>query len=97
MTKRHYAGTYQARRRLLLRHASPLSRCWRCQRLLDEHPPHRNGDPAYWTAGHVRDGDPTSPLMLEASTCNYAAGARRRNELAKRRNGNPTSRRWLDT
>ena len=66
--------------------ASLATRCWRCGRTLAEHPPHRNGRPATWTAGHIRDidcptcgrvhGDPLSPLQPEASVCNYSAGGR---------------------
>ncbi len=74
----HHSGTYQ-RRAANVRAAAnldPDTRCWRCRRTLDQHEPHRNGTPARWTAGHIRDGDPTSPLAPEASTCNYSAGAR---------------------
>lgn len=96
MTPRHYQGDYQTRRKRLLATITQHSICWRCGRTLDAHPAHRNGRRPYWTAGHVRDSDPSSPLALEASTCNYAAGGRLKAERAKRRNGNPTSRRWFD-
>lgn len=55
--------------------ADPSTACWRCGKTLAQHGPHRNGRPAYWTAGHLRDGDPSSPLAPEASTCNFRAGA----------------------
>ena len=81
----HHTGTYH-RRALKLRaqaNANPNTLCWRCGQ------PARNGDP--WTAGHLRDGDPTSPLLPEHASCNYRAGAIMRNE----RHANPKpSRRW---
>ena len=88
----HYRGNYDARSRALTAaaKANPNTRCWRCQLTLAEHTPHHSGRPAYWTAGHVRDGDPLSPLLPEASTCNYSAGAQLVNGKAIVR---PT-RRW---
>lgn len=73
----HYKGTYHVRSRALVKaaKANPNTRCWRCGLTLPEHDPHKTGRAAYWTAGHVRDGDPLSPLLPEASTCNYRAGA----------------------
>ena len=66
----------------------PRSICWRCGLTLQEHMPHRNGKPAFWTAGHTIDGADSQPwlhprvqppdgpwLAAEASTCNFAAGA----------------------
>jgi hypothetical protein len=95
----HYSGDYATRRHYLIAaaNADPRTICWRCRRTLAEHEPHRNGRKAYWTAGHVRDGDPTSPLLPEASTCNYSAGGRLGNarRSGRRFNGNPTSRRWF--
>lgn len=74
--KLHYSGTYQRRAQLLRQraNANPDTRCWRCGRTLADHPPHKNGKPARWTAGHVIAGDPASDLLPEASTCNYRAG-----------------------
>jgi len=89
----HRTGSY-FRRAMKLRaaaNANPNTTCWRCGRTLAEHPPHKTGKPAIWTAGHVRDGDPTSPLMPEASTCNYTAGTILRNQ---RHTTPPPSRRW---
>jgi hypothetical protein len=80
--KAHHRGDYHRRSRALVAAAklNPGTLCWRCGRTLANHPPHRNGKPATWTAGHVRDSDPTSPLAPEASTCNYQAGARLTNQ-----------------
>ena len=73
----HHSGDYQVRAKAVRdrANADPTTTCWRCERTLAEHPPHKDGKPARWTAGHVIDSDPTSPLLPEASTCNYAAGA----------------------
>lgn len=90
----HHAGSFHVRsRRLVLQarardRAADLGqgehvRCWRCGLTLAEHQPHRNGDRPIWTAGHTRDGDPSSPLAAEASTCNYSEGARRGNRLRR--------------
>jgi len=83
----HRTGDYHVRSRLVREaaYADPDTRCWRCGRTLDQHPPHKTGKPPHWTAGHVRDGDPTSPLLAEASTCNYAAGARLGNRRRRHR------------
>ena len=79
----HYRGTFHvdSRRVRDAAYADPLTLCWRCGRTLDQHPPHKTGKPATWTAGHVIDSDPTSPLLPEASTCNKSAGARYGNRL----------------
>lgn len=69
--------------------ADPTTQCWRCGKTLADHTSHRNGRPAYWTAGHIRDGDPTSPLAPEASTCNYRAGS-----IAQRQATEARSREW---
>lgn len=103
----HYRGRYDRHRRLLLDLAATHrdAICWRDGLTLAQHPPHRDGKPATWTAGHTVDGDPGavpwvkvhavpppgSWLALEASTCNYANGARRKNKIK----ANPQSRRWL--
>lgn len=78
MTKgAHHSGTYQVRARAVRDAANrnPATQCWRCGLTLAEHAPHADGKPVTWTAGHVIDTDPTSPLAPEASTCNYSAGA----------------------
>jgi hypothetical protein len=78
----HYQGPYlrTAMRVRQAARANPLTRCWSCSRTLDEHEPHRNGKRPWWTAGHQRDGDPTSPLLPEASTCNLSRGGRLGNQ-----------------
>lgn len=87
----HHTGTHQVRARKVTTaaKADSTTRCWRCGLTLDAHEPHRNGKRPWWTAGHVRDGDPTSPLAPEASTCNYRAG-RALQETPTRR----TTRTW---
>jgi hypothetical protein len=86
----HRSGAYQAMSRqvVLAARANPLTRCWRCSLLLHEHRPHKNGRQPFWTAGHVVDSDPGSPLLPEASTCNFKAGgllaAQRRLESTRR-------------
>ena len=84
----HYSGDYVRRARAvrLAANADPDCRCWRCGRTLAEHGPR-----ATWDAGHVRDGDPLSPLLPEASSCNRSAGAAAGN---RRRRGLETSREW---
>ena len=64
----HHKGTYHVRARHCrdLANADPSTVCWRCGK------PARQGDP--WQAGHVRDGDPTSPLAPEHRSCNARAG-----------------------
>ena len=83
----------------------PHAICWRDGLTLDQHRAHHNGTRPTWTAGHTVDGDPVprlwldvrhrppvgSWLALEASTCNYANGARRTNRLR----ANPQSKQWL--
>lgn len=78
----HHAGSHPRRARKLCEaaKANPNTVCWRCGRTLAAHPPHRNGKPAYWTAGHLIDGLKDGPLAPEASTCNYRAGAILRNQ-----------------
>lgn len=72
----HRTPAYVHAARLLVQAATanPHTRCGRCGRTLAEHPPHRNGKPATWHAGHVNDGEINGTLRAEASTCNIAAG-----------------------
>ena len=76
----HHSGTYYRRAKHLraAANANPNTRCWRCGRTLPEHEPHTTGRPATWHAGHVIPGDPSSPLLPEASTCNQEAAAHNR-------------------
>ena len=71
----HHMGSHQvtARRVTQAANADPTTRCRRCGGLA------RQGDP--WEAGHLRDGDPTSPLLPEHRSCNRAAGARLTNQI----------------
>lgn len=90
--KAHHRGTHQTRARAITTaaNANPNTRCWRCGRTLPEHPPHRNGRPPYWTAGHLIDGQVGGQMLPEASTCNYSAGA----TAGNRRRKLHTSRNW---
>lgn len=78
-----HSGTYLVQSRKVRERAAanPATRCWRCGLMLHQCRPHRNGKPARWTAGHVRDSDPTSPLLPECSPCNKSAGAAYGNRL----------------
>ena len=84
--------------------ATPLAVCWRDGHTLAAHPPHRNGDPPKWEAGHTIDGAAGPPwlrvterpppgawLAPEASTCNRSNGAHRTNRFR----ANPQSQNWL--
>lgn len=89
--KPHHRGArYRQGRRILQAagRANPAAICWRCGKRLAEHPPHIDGKPQTWQAGHTIDGSttwqvwphvttPPPPgdwLALEASRCNIAAG-----------------------
>jgi len=89
----HRSGPYQvqARNVVAAAYADPMTTCWRCGLMLHQHTPHKNGRRAFWTAGHVLDGDPLSPLLPEASTCNYRAGGRAGAARASKALG---TRRW---
>ena len=67
--RQHYRGDYQSRARAVrdAANADPSTKCWRCG------DPARPDDP--WQAGHLRDGDATSPLAPEHRSCNAKAGA----------------------
>lgn len=87
MGKAHRSGDYQRRARIVRQaaNADPATTCWRCGLTLDAKP----GDT--WDAGHVRSGDPTSPLLPEHSSCNRSHGATEGN---RRRRGLSPSRDW---
>ena len=78
-----HRGSYhvQSKRVRDAAYADPETRCWRCRLRLHECKPHHNGKPARWTAGHLIDSDPTSPLLPECSPCNKSAGASYGNRL----------------
>jgi hypothetical protein len=72
----------------------PNTRCWRCGHTIDEI---RQAHPrARWQAGHLRDGDPTSPLAPECSVCNQRNGGQLGN-ARMRANLEPHSQRWFTT
>lgn len=62
----HHAGTFHvdARRVRTAANRHPGQLCWRCGRTLGQHPPHRDGKPARWTAGHTRTGVPHVRIWL---------------------------------
>lgn len=72
----HHKGDFQRRGASLRQGAyqDGGTRCWRCGRTLEQ--VRARNPKAVWTAGHVRTGDPTSPLKPECSPCNYGDGAR---------------------
>lgn len=84
----HYDAEYRRRRAVLIAEANadPDTRCWRCGHPLDYWAPDD-----CWTTGHVRDTDPTSPLLAEHASCNYRAGgalgAQRREANRRHREG----------
>lgn len=41
-----------------------------CGKRLHEHPPTTRGNPAKWSAGHVRPNDANAPLRPEVLSCN---------------------------
>jgi hypothetical protein len=92
----HHRGDYKRRaahvRAVAYHH--PTTRCWRCGHTLTEI---RQSHPrATWQAGHLRDGDPTSPLAAECSVCNQLHGGRLGNQRM-RANREPHSQRWFTT
>jgi len=100
----HRRGQYTARAREVVRAAEARDMraargeceptiCWRCGLPLAQHPPHPDGTPQRWTCGHTRDGDPTAPLLAEASRCNFKAGAAAGNRRRRVRMY-LTTRRW---
>lgn len=88
-----YDGDFQRRRARLKAWAwshPDKARCWQCGEPLATCGPNRNGrcktgKPATWHAGHMIDGDRTSPLALECEPCNTARGAAHGNRGRKPR------------
>ena len=72
-----HSGTHQTRAADVVARANadPTTQCWRCGLTLEQHPPHRNGKPAFWTAGHKVDGQINGELAPEVSVCNFSHGA----------------------
>jgi hypothetical protein len=89
----HHRFTYHttSRRLVATANANPATRCWICHNTIDHCRPHHNGRPAYWTAGHINDGEINGALAPECSTCNYSRGAHLTN---RHRTRNRTSRNW---
>jgi hypothetical protein len=75
MSQAHHRGSFPGRSKRLKATATELTTCWKCDRRLNQVPPDSNGKPATWVAGHVRAGDPTSPLRLECSACSNREGS----------------------
>ncbi len=89
----HYRGTYHVDSRNVRNaaNANPHTRCRRC------HQTAIPGDP--WEAGHIRDGDPNSPLAPEHRSCNRSAGATHGNAMRAQQQQPqppppPTNTRW---
>ena len=92
-----HRGSYAARAALVRAeaNANPATTCWRCKRTMSDIRKVRRD--AEWTAGHVIDSDPRSPLAAECSPCNYSAGAHYGNRLrrqGKRPGDPPPTRGW---
>lgn len=90
----HYRGGYHiaAAKVRAAANADPNTTCQRCGQL-------GRGPRDPWDAGHLRDGDPTSPLGPEHRSCNRSAGATLGNAKRRaRRQAQPaptdTSWRW---
>lgn len=86
MAGAHHRGSYPKRAAQVRAqaNANPSTRCWQCGRTKAEHQ-------REWTAGHVQDGVPTSPLLAECAHCNYSRGAQ---HGARQRQGLQTTRSW---
>ena len=83
--RQHYRGSYhvQSKRIRDAANANPNTRCWRCGLTL--HQIRQTKPKARWTAGHIIDGLPESPLAAECSPCNYGEGARLGNRRSRTR------------
>jgi hypothetical protein len=62
--------------------ADPNTRCWQCGLTLAQ--VRRRKPRAFWTAGHVKDGEVGGLMLHECSACNFSRGAARGNELRRR-------------
>lgn len=98
MKPAHRRGAYHADSTRLnaQANANPHTRCWKCNRTLAELPPHTTGRPAYWTTGHERPGDPTSPLHHECSHCACREGGLSGHARQQASQATPT-RNWYRT
>ena len=90
--QRHHNTPYYKRTApQIRRHAynQPDYRCPHCHMTLTEMRAARPNNIAGWDAGHIVDGDETYGLRAECSYCNWANGARKRNQTKP-----VTSRNW---
>lgn len=110
MGKAHRSYAYQVASKQVTTaaKATPFAVCWRCGRTLQDHPRHRNGKRAWWTAGHTIDGSETwKPwlhvtihppagdwLACEGSTCNLIAGSSLGGRVRNAKRVEPHSERW---
>lgn len=71
----HHRGSYHrdSAKIRAAAYADPTTTCWRCGLTLEQKRKQKPRDK--WTAGHVLDGVPGSPLLPEHASCNYSAGA----------------------
>ena len=85
----HHKGSYDRRSRAVVAaaKADPTTVCWRCGKTLAQHPDTKAGNPPKWSAGHVIDSHPDSPLLPEVLSCNARAGALIGNRSPKRKHG----------
>lgn len=83
----HHRGTYHVASAKIraAAYADPTTVCWRCGLTLEEK--RRTKPRDRWTAGHVLDGVPDSPLLPEHASCNYSHGAVIGNRSPLRRKG----------
>lgn len=61
--------------------ANPRTTCWVCGLTLAQM--RRIKPQAFWTAGHVIDGQVGGELRAEHSTCNFSRGARSGNAMRR--------------
>jgi hypothetical protein len=95
--KQVHGANYRRLAPLVVRWANtnPHATCWRCGKTIDKCKPHRNGKPARWTAGHLKDGQLDATLTIadlhpECSGCNYSSGA----SFGNRQRVEPRTLRW---
>lgn len=87
----HHRGTYHVDSAKVRAAANrnPATVCWRDGLTLAQHPPG-----AFWTAGHVNDGETGGLLLPEASCCNFSRGAAAGNAQRTKPGPRRTSRTW---
>lgn len=82
-----YDNEYRKRRQQLMATITPDSVCWRCGQ------PARQGDP--FEAGHIIDGERSSPLALEHKSCNRSHGGYNGARASRQQRHEPASRDWI--